>query len=63
MCVILLKSKLCYQKFFSVFNKQTIGRVAEMKISVNELICCKFPNKKSLFFECSHRKRQIGKMS
>lgn len=46
MCVILLKSKLCYQKFFSVFNKQTIGRVAEMKISVNELICCKVTNKK-----------------
>lgn len=63
MCVILLKSKLCYQKFFSVFNKQTICRVAEMKISVNELICCKVTNKKSLFFECSHRKRQIGKMS
>lgn len=63
MCVILLKSKLCYQKFFSVFNKQTIGRVAEIKISVNELICCKVTNKKSLFFECSHRKRQISKMS
>lgn len=63
MCVILLKSKLCYQKFFSVFNKQTIGRVAEMKISVNELICCKVTNKKSLFFECSHRKPQISKMS
>lgn len=61
MCLILLKSKLCYQKFFSVFNQQTIGRVDEIKISVHELICCKITNKKSLFFECSHRKRQIGK--
>lgn len=61
MCLILLKSKLCYQKFFSVFNQQTIGCVDEMKICVHELICCKVTNKKSMFFECSHRKRQIGK--
>lgn len=47
MCLILLKSKLCYQKLFSVFNQQTIGRVDEMKISVHELICCKVANKKN----------------
>lgn len=47
MCLILLKSKLCYQKLFSVFNQQTIGRVDEMKISVHELICCKVTNKKN----------------
>lgn len=45
MCLILLKAKLCYQKLFSVFNRQTIGRVDEMKISVHELICCKVTNK------------------
>lgn len=63
MCLILLKSKLCYQKFFSVFNQQTIGRVDEMKIIVNELICCTVTNRKSLFFECSNRERQRGNMS
>lgn len=46
MCLILLKSKLCYKKLFSVFKQQTIGRVDEMKISVHELICCKVTNKK-----------------
>lgn len=39
------------------------GRVDEMKIIVHELIWCKVTNRKSLFFECSHRKRQIGNMS
>lgn len=63
MCLMLLKSKLFYQKFVSVFNYQTIGRVDAMKIIVRELICCKVSNRKSLFFECSHRKRQIGRLS
>lgn len=63
MCLKLLKSNLCYQKFFLVLNQQTVGRVDEIKIIVHELICCKVTFRKSLFFECSHRKRQIGNMS
>lgn len=60
---MLLKSKLFYQKFFSVFNHQTIGLVDAMKIIVRELIYCKVTNRKSLLFEGSHRTRQIGRLS